>query len=166
VLADGQQQERSIDAFCEERAREPASAKRFALPELDGTVDDPGSSWAWYSLWATWCGPCLEEMPLMKGWEKKLAAEGLRAAIRHISVDASAEDLAAFVAEHPEVPSGPRLRAQEQLDPWLGALGLTQGGSIPIHIFVDPAQRVRCIRVGAVTSADYRTIKGILGSES
>ena len=41
-------------------------------------------------------------------------------------------------------------------------LGLDRGAAIPIHVFVDPQQRVRCVRVGAVSEPDYKTVEHLL----
>jgi thiol-disulfide isomerase/thioredoxin len=160
VVADNEDPRKKIDAFCELTAT-PASAKPIDWPELEGATPD-ADGWAWYSLWATWCGPCLEEMPLMKRWEEKLAGEGSPVSVQHISVDATAEDLADFRARNTDSPGGPRVVDQATVDPWLQTFGLGANAAIPIHLFVDPDDKVRCIRVGAVSEADYRTVKAIL----
>jgi len=153
-----------LPAFCEVLA--PAgTAKEFAWPELDGATPAAGDGWTWVGLWATWCGPCIEEVPLIESWDKKLAAEGVDVAIQHVSVDASAEDLSAYRAKHAEAPAGPRVKDQASVEPWLTSLGLDQGAAIPIHVFVDPQQKVRCVRVGAVSEPDYKTVEALLKGE-
>ena len=151
-----------LDAFCEVRAP-AAEARTLTWPEMDGTAPVTGEGWTWVSLWATWCGPCIEEVPLMRGWEEKLAGEGLVVAVQHVSVDASADDLAAYRNRHADAPTGPRVADQASVTPWLTGLGLDEGAAIPIHLFVDPQQKVRCIRVGAVSAPDYPTVKKIVG---
>lgn len=99
---------------------------------------------------------------MMRRWEEKLAGEGVEFAIRHVSVDASAEDLSAYRAKHADAPSGPRVVDQAAVGPWLTSLGLDEGAAIPIHLFVNPDQKIRCVRVGAVSEHDYRTVKQIL----
>jgi len=59
------------------------------------------------NIWATWCGPCREEMPSLERLHRQLAGEGLK--IVAVSVDAAAGgldrdgrrggDVAAFVNE-------------------------------------------------------------------
>jgi hypothetical protein len=40
--------------------------------------------------------------------------------------------------------------------------GLDAAAPIPIHVFVDPQQRVRCARAGAVHDDDYAAVVAIL----
>jgi len=160
VLATGQQGQ-SMDAFCE--VSSPAgSAKRVSWPQLDGAMPAAGGGWTWDSLWATWCAPCLAEMPLLEKWEKSLNDEGLAISLRHVSVDAGAQDLARFRAQHADAPKGPRVADQAAVAPWLVGLGLDEGAAIPIHLFSDPQGRLRCVRVGAVSEPDYATVERML----
>ncbi|MDP7112366.1 MAG: hypothetical protein QGH45_10390 [Myxococcota bacterium] len=151
-----------LDAFCEVLAAD-GGGLTLSWPELDGEAPAAADGWTWVSLWATWCGPCVEEVPLMRSWEEKLRGAGLPVAVEHVSVDASAEDLATYRGKHPDAPTGPRVADQAAVAPWLTTLGLDEGAAIPIHLFVDPTQRVRCIRVGAVSASDYATVKRIVG---
>ena len=150
-----------LEGFCEVLAAEDA-ARPLEWPELDGAPPAADAGWNWYSLWATWCAPCLEEMPMMRRWEDKLREDGVAVTVEHVSVDATADDLARFRAAHADAPGGPRVADQATVTQWLATLGLGEGAAIPIHLFVDPAQRIRCIRVGAVTEPDYRTVRHIL----
>ncbi len=152
----------SLDAFCEVQGR-GGSATKMSWPELDGEVPGTSGVWTWVSLWATWCQPCLAELPMMKRWEERLQGVGHAVIVRHVSVDANAEDLASFRSSYTDPPGGPRVADQASVEPWLGSLGLDAGAAIPIHLFVDPQQRIRCVRVGAVSEPDYAAVEAILG---
>ena len=44
-------------------------AKNFNLPDIDGenfSLDSTRGRWVFLHFWASWCGPCREEMPILQ----------------------------------------------------------------------------------------------------
>lgn len=151
----------SLDAFCDVRAPAAAS-KAFQLPPLAEASSRAFKGWRWTNVWATWCEPCIEEMPRLIEWETKLKQQGKQVELEFLSVDTSAETVAKFRAGHPQIPSGVRIADFEHLAPWLTSLGLDAGATIPIHVMTNPSGRVRCVRTGAINEADYPAIRELL----
>lgn len=145
------------EAFCDSRGGSP-----FAWPVVDDAQPADTTGWQWVNVWATWCKPCVAEMPLIQGWAKKLNDGGTAVTQRFLSVDAKATDLSSFLVLHPEFPKGHRLAEFTQLTPWLQSVGLDASASLPLHLFVDPDDQVRCVRNGAVGEHDYDAIAAVL----
>jgi thiol-disulfide isomerase/thioredoxin len=51
------------------------------------------------NFWASWCGPCREEMPLFSQWQRKYAAQGLQ--VIGVSMDDDVAPAKEFLAKHP-----------------------------------------------------------------
>jgi thiol-disulfide isomerase/thioredoxin len=135
-------------------------APRLELPALAGELGE-AKGWRWINLWATWCAPCVEELPLLMDWERRLGAAGAPVELTLISADESDEVVAAFRAKHPGTPEGPRLEKPEELGAWLEAIGLP-GASLPVHLIVDPDQKIRCLRGSAVGKGDFDAARALL----
>lgn len=77
-------------------------APDFTLPGLDGQMvrlADFRGKVVLLNIWATWCPPCVEEMPSMEALYQKLKAEGFE--ILAVSVDVSgAEAVRPFMEKH------------------------------------------------------------------
>ncbi len=158
-----EQEAEEADTFCEVHP-EGAEAPAFAWPEaMEGEAPATAEGWRWVNVWATWCRPCIEEMPRLQGFESRLADEGTPVQIAFLSADADAESVATFREEHPEHPTGPRVPDTEALRAWLGGFGLDEGAPLPIHLFVDPAGKVRCARTAAIGDDDYESVKALVG---
>jgi len=150
----------STEGFCDvdfpvERAR------AFALPPVVGDAPASTGGWRWINVWATWCKPCLEELPRLRRWQAKL---GERVAIQYVSADDSDAAIRQFRASHPETPDGPRLADPDGLPQWMTSLGLDAAAPIPVHIFVDPSGKTRCVRAGGVGDDDFAAIEQLLGT--
>lgn len=150
----------STAGFCDSNPNKP-----FALPELDGAAPATSTGWRWVNVWATWCGPCVEEMPRLAGWETKLNAESTPVDLQFLSVDATAEDVTKFKGSHPGMPDGPRIRDLSLLSPWLASVGLDDTAVLPLHLFVNPQGNLTCVRMGAVSDADYDIVKAVLNGQ-
>jgi thiol-disulfide isomerase/thioredoxin len=146
----------STDAFCDQHAKE-AAAPTFAWPELAGTAPPATKDWRWVNVWATWCKPCIEEMPRLQKWRDKLAAAGTQVDLAFVSIDETDEDVTAFRKLHPDAPPSTRIAAKDKGTAWLKSLGL-DSAAIPIHVFVSPSGHVRCARAGGVREQDYAVV--------
>lgn len=89
---------RELDLVKPSRAR---AAEDFTLPALDGgtfRLSEQRGKVVLVNFWATWCPPCLEEMPAMERlWRKHKDAGFVLVAV---SVDADPQKVVPFATEH------------------------------------------------------------------
>jgi len=81
------------------------------------------------NFWATWCAPCLEEIPRFSAWQKRYGPNGLQ--VLGVSMDDDAAAVKRFLQRH-EVPY-PVVLGDERL-------GLLFGGvmGLPQSFLIDP----------------------------
>ncbi|SDY85553.1 Thiol-disulfide isomerase or thioredoxin [Modestobacter sp. DSM 44400] len=102
------------------------------------------------NLWATWCGPCREEMPLLQDAYVQYGEQ-----VRFLGVDTQDDPEAAgsFLADldigYPHVvdPSGQLLRE-------LGVRGL------PVTLVLDQTGRVKARSIGQLTADELQQLLG------
>lgn len=149
---------------CEQLPEQPASAGPNGLPALALPCLAPGPEVSLdrltgrptlVNLWATWCGPCREEMPLLQAAHTRHGEQ-----IRFLGVDVQDDPEAArwFLAElgnsYPHA-----VDADGELPRELGARGL------PVTLAVDADGRVVDRAMGQLTSEELqRLIETLPGS--
>ena len=57
------------------------------------------NKYTWINFWATWCGPCREEMPMMAEIYKELADKGL--AIVAVNVNERKQTITSYLDQYP-----------------------------------------------------------------
>ena len=118
----------------------------FALPDMQGeshSLDQYRGKWVVVNYWATWCPPCLEEIPdLVDFHERNKDREAVVIGVNY--EDISAEQLTAFVERH--MVSYPVLRADPFGDSPLGSIP-----GLPTTFVIDPEGNAVARQVGPIT---------------
>lgn len=96
------------------------------------------------NLWASWCGPCREEMPILERLQQSLGGEGLR--ILAVNVGEEEARVRSYIREQ-------RLSFDVLLDPSSSVGDLYGAHSLPTTVIVDRTGRIASILHGAQTAA-------------
>jgi thiol-disulfide isomerase/thioredoxin len=153
--------EGAIAGFCDVHAK-PGAGAAFALPPLSVQPREQAAGARWVNVWATWCKPCVEELPMMQSWQSRLTQDGATAALVFINVDAEPESVEAFRKQHPGTPESLRIAGPDALAPWMEGLGLDPGAGLPVHVLVGGDGKTRCVRAGGITEDHYTLVQALL----
>lgn len=130
-----------------DRALEGEPVPDISVNDLDGKprkLSEWRGRWLLVNFWATWCGPCMEEIPLLIAAQRQHQAAGL--SVLGIAMD-DPEAVRKAVQElgfnYPTLVGDEAvLGAMEQLGNSLGA--------IPYTVLISPDGRIRYLEMGGI----------------
>jgi thiol-disulfide isomerase/thioredoxin len=147
--------------FCEKTWGPKEKKFTPAVTRAWGGKWDRPEGWTWVNLWATWCKPCVEEMGLLNRWNEAFEREQLHVSFDLLSIDEGDADLDSWqkknLAGHISW-----IKSQEDFTAFLEGLGVDKNAAIPIHVLVDPAGYLRCVRVGSIHQENYGAVRALI----
>jgi cytochrome c biogenesis protein CcmG/thiol:disulfide interchange protein DsbE len=111
-----------------------------SLPVLGGggteTIAEHRGEWVLVNLWASWCGPCRHEAPVLESFYRRNRDRGVT--VIGINVQDNEDDALAFVREFD--PTYPQLRSVgDERSEAFGA------GGVPENFLVDPRGKIAVV---------------------
>lgn len=135
-----------VPASAAPAADAPGPAALAQLPEdlrLNDLAGQPHGfgewkgKWLLLNFWASWCGPCLDEMPQLLAAQKKYGASGLQIVGPAVDDPEAAQQIQSKLhIDYPVLVGQP-----DQLLGLMAELGNDRGG-LPFSVLVDPDGRI------------------------
>lgn len=133
-------------------------------PSDRASVPWSGHRAQWISFFASWCGPCKEEIPRVRDFAKRLERDGVPTDVTFVSIDDDLRELTAFFAAQPSagLKTSYWLKDGTMRTSFLAPLKMSSTGPLPEHAFFDGKSKLRCFVAGTVEEGDYAQLLATL----
>jgi peroxiredoxin len=126
-------------------SRKNAAGKEVSLASLKGKV-------VLLNFWATYCGPCKEEMPLLSAWHEKFKKKGL--VVLAVNVDPESKDALNYLKETPT-------KFDSLFDPDDTLRESFGADTLPATYLIDRKGKLRVVHDGDLLEDDGDFVKSI-----
>ena|SRR5688572_1063447 len=131
----------SLGFFISAHAVTAQKATIVKFDELEKILNTTSGQIQVINFWATWCAPCVKELPLL---EKVNAQKGLNVKITLISLDYAdkIDNVNTFLARK-KIQSDVLLLDEMDYNAWIDKVEKSWSGAIPATLIFNPATRQR-----------------------
>ena len=137
-------------------------AKVIKLPELESIMARNEDTTYIINFMATWCKPCMEELPGFEKFSKENATSNIK--VIYISLDA-VEDLDKKLnkmIERKRIKNSVYLLDETDYDSWIRKIEKSWQGSIPVTFIINHSRKIRKFIPSSITYNELAsTIKNI-----
>jgi len=132
------------------------SQELVRLPELQKLIHQPGSVKV-INFWATWCAPCVKEMPLLE----KLNEDDKNTKVILVSMDYDLDPDPAKVKrfiDRKKIRSKVVILAEENPNEWIEKIDKSWTGALPSTLVINPDSGKRKFMQGELKEGDLEKL--------
>lgn len=132
-------------------------------PALSDRIETGGGRWTWVNFWAGWCGPCKEELPLLRSF----AAQEKNVRLAFISLDDDERQSKQFLESQPQggFRASQWLKDDKAREAFLGPLRIDSVPTLPFHLLFDPNGKLACRIDGAIEESDLPALRKLFSGK-
>lgn len=113
-----------------------AQPKVVKLKEIEGILKTASDQIQVVNFWATWCGPCIKEMPLLENLGKQRTDIKVTLVSLDLDMDANPDKVFKFV-ERKAIQSTVWILDETDPNTWINKIDKTWSGSLPATLVVN-----------------------------
>jgi len=113
-----------------------AQARIVKLPELQKVIADPSTEIRVINFWATWCGPCIKELPLFEKLNRDRKDIAVTLVSMDMDLDPNPEKVHKFVARK-KIESSVLILDETNPDTYIDKIAQEWSGALPATMVIN-----------------------------
>jgi thiol-disulfide isomerase/thioredoxin len=125
--------------------------RSLSLAELKKEMDAQDDTLRVVNLWATWCKPCVEELPHFIAVGKELAEQGKRVKFLLVAVEDRLEKVQKFAQNQ---KGNFYVLTEKDANVWIPQIDAKWEGEIPATLLISVSQNIRAFQAKSFTKTE------------
>ena len=115
------------------------------LPQLQSRVQQNNDTLYVVNFWATWCKPCIEEMPYFESAQQRFNTSKVKVIFVSLNSAKELSSVQKFIAQK-NIQSETHLLQAGNPNVWLNQIDSTWSGAIPASVFYKNGKKVSVVK--------------------
>ena len=112
-----------------------------SFPQLESRFQTTGDTTLVVNFWATWCKPCIQELPYFQSLEKKFAGKNLKVLLVSLDFRVQLESEVIPFVKKKKIKQEVILLADADANSWISNVDSSWDGAIPVTLLIANGKR-------------------------
>jgi thiol-disulfide isomerase/thioredoxin len=117
--------------------------EKIGVPELEEILASPGNELHVINFWATWCPPCVTELPYFEKLSKEYEGKGVKFILISLDFPSQIESRLIPFLETNKIRADVRVMTNIDYNSWIEKVDAGWQGNIPVTLFFNNAREIR-----------------------
>ena len=128
--------------------------KVVSFKEIEQLMGDQSGDLQVINFWATWCRPCVAELPDFEKANKKYEAKGVKMTLVSLDFSDQLQTKVIPFVKKKGLKADVLLLDNDNYDSWIGKVSKDWDGAIPATLFINKKKGIRKMVVGSMHYED------------
>ena len=131
---------------------------KIGVPELEKILSSPEDVLHVVNFWATWCPPCVTELPYFEKLSKEYEAKEVKFILISLDFPSQIESRLIPFLKTNKITADVRFMTNIDYNSWIEKVDSSWQGNIPVTLFFNNAGKVRYFHPSEVTEKELRDL--------
>jgi len=132
--------------------------EKIGVPELERILASPENVLHVVNFWATWCPPCVTELPYFEKLSKEYKDDGVKFILVSLDFPSQIESRLIPFLETNKITTDVRVMTDLDYNSWIEKVDAGWQGNIPVTLFFNNTGNVKYFHPSEVTEKELRDL--------
>jgi thiol-disulfide isomerase/thioredoxin len=133
-------------------------AERIGIPELEKILNSPEDQLHVVNFWATWCPPCVTELPYFEKLSREYQGKGVKFILVSLDFPSQVDSRLIPFLKKNKITADVRLMTNLDYNSWIDKVDGNWQGNIPVTIFYNNAKKIRYFHPSEMNEKELRDL--------
>jgi thiol-disulfide isomerase/thioredoxin len=132
--------------------------EKIGVPELEKILASPDNVLYVVNFWATWCPPCVTELPYFEKLSKEYQGKGVKFILISLDFPSQIESRLIPFLKNNKITADVRVMTDLDYNSWIEKVDSSWQGNIPVTLFFNNAGKKKYFHPSEVTEKELKDL--------